>query len=160
MLGGVLAHFPPEPPSCPAGTNPEAAAPQQHRRHQAPHGRRPHAARWYYRVFQSAPDLIRPLLPDSATPGDRLYRFKALEIKAARLRRRSLLRRSGLSRLPGIRGTRACSSRRRRNRRCTGYWCAGWASWCGRCRPVPLSLDLLAVGRDIRYRSHLCFAAV
>jgi predicted transposase YdaD len=48
--------------------------------------------RWYYRVFQSAPDLIRALLPGSAPaanalgldpnePGDRLYRFEALEIK-------------------------------------------------------------------------------
>jgi predicted transposase YdaD len=48
--------------------------------------------RWYYRVFQSAPDLIRALLPGSAStanalslepgdPGDRLYRFAALEIK-------------------------------------------------------------------------------
>lgn len=48
--------------------------------------------RWYYRVFQSAPDLIRSLLPgsaaaatafslDPAAPGDRLYRFEALEIK-------------------------------------------------------------------------------
>jgi predicted transposase YdaD len=48
--------------------------------------------RWYYRVFQSAPDLIRALLPgssaaanalslDPADPGDRLYRFEALEIK-------------------------------------------------------------------------------
>jgi predicted transposase YdaD len=48
--------------------------------------------RWYYRVFQSAPDLIRALLPGSATaanafsldpaaPGDQLYRFEALEIK-------------------------------------------------------------------------------
>ena len=48
--------------------------------------------RWYYRVFQSAPDLIRALLPgldgaapalglDPDAPGDRLYRFKALEIK-------------------------------------------------------------------------------
>jgi len=48
--------------------------------------------RWYYRVFQSAPDLIRGLLPGSAAaanalgldpgaPGDRLYRFEALEIK-------------------------------------------------------------------------------
>jgi predicted transposase YdaD len=49
--------------------------------------------RWYYRVFQSAPDLIRALLPGSAAaaanalgldpeaPGDRLYRFQALEIK-------------------------------------------------------------------------------
>jgi predicted transposase YdaD len=48
--------------------------------------------RWYYRVFQSAPDLIRALLPgtagtvsalslDPAIPGDRLYRFEALEIK-------------------------------------------------------------------------------
>jgi hypothetical protein len=43
--------------------------------------------RWYYRVFQSAPDLIRSLLPGSATgaknelsldpadSGDRHYRF-------------------------------------------------------------------------------------
>ena len=49
--------------------------------------------RWSYRVFQSAPDLIRSLLPGSAaatasefglapdTPGDQLYRFEALEIK-------------------------------------------------------------------------------
>ncbi len=48
--------------------------------------------RWYYRVFQSAPDLIRSLLPgsnavdtalglDPAAPGDRHYRFEALEIK-------------------------------------------------------------------------------
>ena len=49
--------------------------------------------RWYYRVFQSAPDLIRSLLPgsaaananalslDPAAPGDRLYRVEALEIK-------------------------------------------------------------------------------
>ena len=49
--------------------------------------------RWYYRVFQSAPDLIRSLLPgseaglpselslDPDAPGDRLYRFEALEIK-------------------------------------------------------------------------------
>ncbi|QVL53652.1 MAG: DUF2887 domain-containing protein [Cyanobium sp. M30B3] len=49
--------------------------------------------RWYYRVFQSAPDLIRSLLPGSATgaknelsldpsdSGDRHYRFQALEIK-------------------------------------------------------------------------------
>ena len=48
--------------------------------------------RWYYRVFQSAPDLIRSLLPglagaanalglDPGAPGDRLYRFQALEIK-------------------------------------------------------------------------------
>ena len=48
--------------------------------------------RWYYRVFQSAPDLIRSLLPnrhDSVIglglnpdePGDRLYRFQALELK-------------------------------------------------------------------------------
>jgi hypothetical protein len=48
--------------------------------------------RWYYRVFQSAPDLIRALLHGSAAtdntlgldpgdPGDRLYRFEALEIK-------------------------------------------------------------------------------
>jgi predicted transposase YdaD len=48
--------------------------------------------RWYYRVFQSAPDLIRALLPGAAAasaglaldpcePGDRLYRFEALEQK-------------------------------------------------------------------------------
>ena len=48
--------------------------------------------RWYYRVFQSAPDLIRALLPGSASaantlsldpsaPGDSLYRYEALEIK-------------------------------------------------------------------------------
>jgi hypothetical protein len=48
--------------------------------------------RWYYRVFQSAPDLIRLLLPgptpmarevvlDPGEPGDRLYRFSALELK-------------------------------------------------------------------------------
>ena len=48
--------------------------------------------RWYYRVFQSAPDLIRALLPgsaaaatafslDPAASGDRLYRFEALESK-------------------------------------------------------------------------------
>lgn len=43
--------------------------------------------RWYYRVFQSAPDLIRALLPggnlglDPAECGDRLYRFSAPELK-------------------------------------------------------------------------------
>ena len=49
--------------------------------------------RWYYRVFQSAPDLIRELLPgsaaadantlglDPAAPGDLIYRFQALELK-------------------------------------------------------------------------------
>jgi hypothetical protein len=49
--------------------------------------------RWYYPVFQSSPDLIHSLLPgseaglpselslDPADPGDRLYRFEALEIK-------------------------------------------------------------------------------
>ena len=49
--------------------------------------------RWYYSVFQSAPDLIRSLLPgsaaananplslDPAAPGDRHYRFQALELK-------------------------------------------------------------------------------
>jgi hypothetical protein len=42
--------------------------------------------RWYYRVFQSAPDLIRSLLPgssatatvlglDPGAPGDQLYRY-------------------------------------------------------------------------------------
>jgi len=55
--------------------------------------------RWYYRVFQSAPDLIRELLPgsaasananalglDPAAPGDRHYRFEALELKELRHR--------------------------------------------------------------------------
>jgi predicted transposase YdaD len=48
--------------------------------------------RWYYRVFQSAPDLVRSLLPGSDTgaealgldptaPGDRHYRYEALELK-------------------------------------------------------------------------------
>jgi predicted transposase YdaD len=48
--------------------------------------------RWYYRVFQGAPDLIRALLNgtaaipssvglDPASPGDRLYHFEALELK-------------------------------------------------------------------------------
>jgi predicted transposase YdaD len=48
--------------------------------------------RWFYRVFQSAPDLIRAFLPgvaaasaglglDPSEPGDRLYRFEALEQK-------------------------------------------------------------------------------
>jgi hypothetical protein len=48
--------------------------------------------RWYYLVFQGAPDLIRALLPssdpganalslDPAAPGDGLYRFEALELK-------------------------------------------------------------------------------
>ena len=48
--------------------------------------------RWYYRVFQSAPDLIRALLPNSSgstssvclepeDPGDRHYRFDAPELK-------------------------------------------------------------------------------
>jgi hypothetical protein len=48
--------------------------------------------RWYYSVFQCAPDLIRALLPgsagtantlslDPAAPGDSLYRFEALELK-------------------------------------------------------------------------------
>jgi predicted transposase YdaD len=48
--------------------------------------------RWYYRVFQGAPDLIRALLPgsgpppadlglDPSAPGDSLYRFEALELK-------------------------------------------------------------------------------
>jgi predicted transposase YdaD len=61
---------------------------------QAPEGLQPvNTDRWYYRVFQSAPDLIRSLLPgseaglssqlglDPAAPGDRIYRFEALEIK-------------------------------------------------------------------------------
>jgi hypothetical protein len=58
--------------------------------HLAPHGLQPqprvNTDRWYYRVFQSAPDLIRELLPGTATspnrlgldagaPADRLYRF-------------------------------------------------------------------------------------
>ncbi|QVL53665.1 MAG: hypothetical protein KFB97_04730 [Cyanobium sp. M30B3] len=49
--------------------------------------------RWFYRVFQSAPDLIRALLPGSAAaanalsldpgaPGDQLYRFEALETRS------------------------------------------------------------------------------
>lgn len=48
--------------------------------------------RWHHRVFQSAPDLIPALLPggadvsvglglDPTEPGDRLYRFEALEQK-------------------------------------------------------------------------------
>jgi hypothetical protein len=48
--------------------------------------------RWYFRVFQCAPDLIRALLPGSAAaanalsldhsaPGDSFYRLEALEIK-------------------------------------------------------------------------------
>jgi len=41
--------------------------------------------RWYYRVFQSAPDLIRALLPGSgvepAGSQENLYRFAALELK-------------------------------------------------------------------------------
>ena len=104
--GGWL---PPEPPGAPARTNPEAPAPQQHpapappARAAAPPpscgylfaSKRPQPVntdRWYYRVFQSAPDLIRSLLPgsaaaanalglDPAAPGDRLYRFQALELK-------------------------------------------------------------------------------
>jgi hypothetical protein len=35
-----------------------------------------------------------------------------------------------------------------------------WLGQLVRQGPVPLSLDFLAVGRDIRYRSHLCFATV
>jgi hypothetical protein len=53
--------------------------------------------RWYYRVFQSAPDLIRSLLPgsaaaanalglDPAAPGDRLYRY-CFSSRRLRLRR-------------------------------------------------------------------------
>jgi hypothetical protein len=53
--------------------------------------------RWYYRVFQSAPDLIRELLPgstaaintlslDPAAPGDRLYRY-CFSSRTLRLRR-------------------------------------------------------------------------
>jgi hypothetical protein len=64
--------------------------PSNTRRHLAPHGLQPqprvNTDRWYYRVFQSAPDLIRELLPGTATspnrlgldagaPADRLYRF-------------------------------------------------------------------------------------
>jgi len=48
--------------------------------------------RWYYQVFKGVPDLIRALLPgeaeipaglglDASEPGDRLYRFAALELK-------------------------------------------------------------------------------
>ncbi len=44
--------------------------------------------RWYYRVFQNTPDLIRSILPTTSAalglgpddPGDRFYRFEALEI--------------------------------------------------------------------------------
>jgi len=57
--------------------------------------------RWYYRVFQSALDLIRSLLPGSAAAentlgldpgasGDQLYRLRAAR-KAARLRPAALL---------------------------------------------------------------------
>ncbi len=104
--GGWL---PPEPPGAPAQTNHSASCCQQH---PAPAGparaaaptpsrgylfasKRPQPVktdRRHYRVFQSAPDLIRELLPGSAAaanalglnpsaPGDRLYRFEALEIK-------------------------------------------------------------------------------
>jgi predicted transposase YdaD len=47
---------------------------------------------WFYRLFQSAPDLIALLLPHGAAeapslgpdaPGDALYRFEAPELKAA-----------------------------------------------------------------------------
>jgi predicted transposase YdaD len=76
--------------------NPVPPHPTNTRRHQLPHGLQPYPRvntdRWYYRVFQSAPDLIRSLLPGSAAtatvlgldpgaPGDQLYRFEALEIK-------------------------------------------------------------------------------
>ena len=58
--------------------------------------------RWYYRVFQSVPDLIRSLLPgaevstsplglDPAEPGDRHYRFEALEQKEVSHRHDGLL---------------------------------------------------------------------
>ncbi|PSI00678.1 hypothetical protein C7K08_11915 [Synechococcus lacustris str. Tous] len=69
---GFKIELPPEPAGAPARVNTD---------------------RWYYRVFQSAPDLIRSLLPGSAAatasefglapdaPGDQLYRFEALEIK-------------------------------------------------------------------------------
>ena len=63
-------------------------APTRPYAHQAPHKLQPvNTDRWYYRVFQSAPDLIRSLLPGSAAanantlgldpdaPGDRLYRY-------------------------------------------------------------------------------------
>ena len=57
-----------------------------------PHGLQPqprvNTDRWYYRVFQSAPDLVRSLLPgssatatanalslDPSAPGDSLYRY-------------------------------------------------------------------------------------
>ena len=109
--------LPPEPPGSPARTTHSATTrqrsstcskpctgcspnpwPQHPFRQPAPAavvdevGRRPYTDRWYYRVFQSAPDLIRAVLPGSATganalsldptsPGDRLYRFDALEIK-------------------------------------------------------------------------------
>ena len=71
--------------------------PSNTRRHHPPHDLQPqprvNTDRWYYRVFQSAPDLIRALLPgseaglsselglDPGAPGDQLYRFEALEIK-------------------------------------------------------------------------------
>ncbi len=53
--------------------------------------------RWTYRVFQSAPDLIRALLPGSSAatkalsldpgdPGDRLYRY-CFSSRRLRLRR-------------------------------------------------------------------------
>ena len=58
--------------------------------------------RWYYRVFQSAPDLIRALLPNSGgstssvglepeDPGDRHYRFEAPELKELNHRLDSVL---------------------------------------------------------------------
>ena len=106
-----MSRLPPKPPETPAGTTHSACYRQQGPtptrlrtgcspasnprlpfRQPAPAavvdevGRRPHTDRWYYRVFQSAPDLIRALLPgssaaknevslDPADPGDRLYRY-------------------------------------------------------------------------------------
>ena len=101
--------LPPEPPEAPARTSYEAAYRQRIPTANSPSraaapppsssylfaSQRPQPVntdRWYYQVFQSAPDLIRSLLPgatatanalalDPSTPGDRHYRFEALELK-------------------------------------------------------------------------------
>ena len=95
----------PEPPGTPARTSYEAAYRQRIPTANSPSraaapppsssylfaSQRPQPVntdRWYYRVFQSAPDLIRSLLPGSAAaananalsldpsaPGDSLYRY-------------------------------------------------------------------------------------